>query len=82
MSYKNNKNSTYKDTANKSGLFISPISIDLGAKNTGVYFAHYKAGSSVGDELKPKGKVYQLDDKSYTLLMVNRTAKTTSKAWL
>jgi len=23
---------------------ISPIAIDLGAKNTGVYFAHYPAG--------------------------------------
>lgn len=51
---------------------ISPIAIDLGAKNTGVYFNHYKSGSSL-DELKStaKGKVYTLD--KYTLLMEKRT---------
>ena len=53
---------------------ISPIAIDLGAKNTGVYFAHYKAGSSLLD-IKREGKVYQLDQNSYTLLMADRTAK-------
>ncbi len=30
-----------------SNKFISPISIDLGAKNTGVYFAHYKVNSNI-----------------------------------
>ena len=62
----------------KKPLFISPISIDLGAKNTGVYFAHYPAGISLltdSKQLKKSGKVYQLDKNSYTLLMTNRTAK-------
>lgn len=53
--------------------YISPIAIDLGAKNTGVYFAHYKAGSSIG-EIDKEGKVYQLEKDKYTLLMANRTA--------
>ncbi len=53
---------------------ISPIAIDLGAKNTGVYFAHYKAGSPL-KEIEKEGKVYQLEKNKYTLLMVNRTAK-------
>lgn len=52
---------------------ISPIAIDLGAKNTGVYFAHYPAGSSL-DRIEKEGKVYQLDSKGYTYLMANRTA--------
>ena len=53
---------------------ISPVSIDLGAKYTGVYFAHYEACSSIED-IEKDGKVYQLEKDSYTLLMVNRTAK-------
>ena len=52
---------------------VSPIAIDLGAKNTGVYFAHYPAGSSI-ENIEKEGKVYQLDSKSYTYLMANRTA--------
>ena len=52
---------------------ISPIAIDLGAKNTGVYFAHYEAGSSP-DTLCKEGKVYQLEENKFTLLMANRTA--------
>ena len=55
-------------------LIISPVSIDLGAKNTGVYFAHYPAGSSIED-IEKDGKVYQLERDNYTLLMTNRTAK-------
>ena len=57
--------------------FISPIAIDLGAKNTGVYFAHYPSGISLLDDekFKKSGKVYQLEKDSYTLLMANRTAK-------
>ena len=54
-------------------LIISPVSIDLGAKNTGVYFAHYKADSSIED-IKKEGMVYQLEKDNYTLLMANRTA--------
>ena len=53
---------------------ISPVSIDLGAKNTGVYFAHYPAGSSIED-IEKDGKVYQLEKDSYTLLMAERTAR-------
>ena len=52
---------------------ISPISIDLGAKNTGVYFAHYEEGSSI-ENIKKEGNVYQLEKNKYTLLMANRTA--------
>ncbi len=52
---------------------ISPISIDLGANNTGVYFAHYPAGGSL-EEIKKEGKVYQLEKDKYTLLMAKRTA--------
>jgi len=61
-----------------SKRFISPIAIDLGAKNTGVYFAHYPAGSTLGVFEEPgtkTGKVYQLDSNNYTYLMANRTAK-------
>lgn len=53
---------------------ISPIAIDLGAKNTGVYFAHYEAESTL-DKIQKSGKVYQLENNSYTYLMANRTAK-------
>ncbi len=56
--------------SNKS---ISPISIDLGAKNTGVYFAHYEEGSSI-ENIEKEGKVYILEKDKYTLLMENRTA--------
>ena len=52
---------------------ISPVSIDLGAKNTGVHFAHYEAGSSLR-EIEKEGKVYQLSSNGYTLLMNKRTA--------
>ena len=52
---------------------ISPIAIDLGARNTGVYFAHYEAGSSPG-EIAKEGKVYQLEKDKFTLLMAKRTA--------
>ena len=70
-------------TMSEKKHFISPISIDLGAKNTGVYFAHYKAGSSLDDfeKLKEdqekgiKGVVYLLEKDDYTLLMQNRTIK-------
>ena len=58
----------------KDKSVISPIAIDLGAKNTGVYFAHYPAGSHV-NEIKKEGRVYQLDQNDFTLLMQNRTAK-------
>ena len=56
-----------------NNLIISPISIDLGAKNTGVYFAHYSAGSSLED-IEKDGKVYQLEKDKFTLMMGSRTA--------
>ncbi len=55
-------------------LVISPISIDLGSKNSGVYFAHYQAGSFLG-EIEKEGKVYQLEKDNFTLMMVDRTAR-------
>ena len=54
--------------------FVSPLAIDLGATNTGVYFAHYLEGSSPS-KIQRKGKVYQLKRDSYKLLMNDRTAK-------
>ena len=54
--------------------WISPIAIDLGAKNTGVYYTHYKVGSGLGD-IQKDGKVYQLEKDKYTLLMASRTAQ-------
>ena len=55
---------------------ISPISIDLGAKNTGVYFAHYLAHTSIENIKEASmGKVYQLEKDKYTLLMEQRTSK-------
>ena len=57
----------------KSSEIISPISIDLGARNTGVYFANYKAGATI-DEIEKEGKVYKLEKDKYTLLMEKRTA--------
>ncbi len=57
---------------------ISPIAIDLGAKRTGVYFAHYPEGSPLNifkQKGTKEGKVYQLEKDSYTYLMAERTAK-------
>ena len=58
----------------KTEKWISPIAIDLGAKNTGVYYTHYKVGSGLGD-IQKDGKVYQLEKDKYTLLMASRTAQ-------
>ena len=52
---------------------ISPIAVDLGAKYTGAYLAHYKAYSTL-DKIEKEGNVYQLEKDNYTLLMENRTA--------
>ena len=59
---------------------ISPISIDLGAKNTGVYSAHYEAGTKITktttfEDIGGEGKVYCLEKDKYTLLMTERTKK-------
>jgi CRISPR system subtype II-B RNA-guided endonuclease Cas9/Csx12 len=52
---------------------ILSLSIDLGAKNTGVFSAYYKENSLLKD-IKKKGFVYNLDKDKYTLLLNNRTA--------
>ena len=57
----------------KTKKIISPISIDLGYKNTGVFFAHYEEGADL-DKIEKSGKVFQLDKNAYTYLMVGRTA--------
>ena len=55
--------------------YISPISIDLGAANTGVYMAHYKEWANIKeDDIDKKGIVYKLEKDKYTLLMADRTA--------
>ena len=54
--------------------YISPIAIDMGAKNTACYFAHYKKGSSLS-EISKKGKVFHLEKDKFTLLMSERTSK-------
>ena len=60
----------------KTKQFISPISIDLGAKSTGVYFAHYpaKVCEFNSGQFQKSGKVYHLGKDQYTLLMTKRTA--------
>jgi len=50
---------------------ISPIAIDMGAKNTGVYYAKYAQGSSL-EEIDKHGDVLVYD--KYTPLLKNRTA--------
>ena len=61
---------------NQTKKMISPIAIDLGAKNTGVYYAHYEAGTNLNEiNINKEGKVYQLEQNKYTLLMASRTAQ-------
>ncbi len=50
---------------------ISPIAIDMGAKNTGVYYAHYNQGETLA-EIDKKGEVLVYD--KYTALLKERTA--------
>ena len=50
---------------------ISPIAIDMGAKNTGVYYAKYTAGSKF-EEIDKQGEVLVYD--KYTALLKDRTA--------
>ena len=52
---------------------ISPIVLDLGAKCTGAYLAHYEAYSTP-DKIEKEARVYQLEKDSYTLLMTHRAA--------
>ena len=50
---------------------ISPIAIDMGAKNTGVYYAKYERDSSF-EEIEKQGQVLVYD--KYTPLLKDRTA--------
>ena len=50
---------------------ISPIAIDMGAKNTGVYYAKYERDSSF-EEIEKQGQVLVYD--KYTPLLKERTA--------
>ena len=50
---------------------ISPIAIDMGAKNTGVYYAKYELGASFTD-IEKQGQVLVYD--KYTALLKDRTA--------
>ena len=54
----------------KTEKWISPIAIDLGAKNTGVYYAHYKKGTKLSD-VEKDGEV--LEWGNYTTLLKERT---------
>lgn len=57
---------------NKAGnLVYSPISLDLGAKNTGVYMAHRDEGGN----LKTEGAVVCLSNGKITYMQKTRTAK-------
>ena len=62
---------------NRKKKIIHPIAIDLGAKATGVYTAHYVEGTELSSKtsLNQKGKIYQLEKDAYTLLMRDRTAQ-------
>ncbi|SMN17265.1 hypothetical protein CRYPA_1204 [uncultured Candidatus Thioglobus sp.] len=51
---------------------ISPIAIDMGAKNTGVYYAHYQQNSTF-EEMNKQGQV--LVYGNYTPLLADRTTK-------
>lgn len=53
-------------------LTFSPIAIDLGAKNSGVYMPHYSYGDCLND-IKDK-RAYTLTLNNLTLMMVDRTA--------
>ncbi|MDI9347686.1 MAG: HNH endonuclease domain-containing protein [Methylacidiphilales bacterium] len=57
---------------------LSPIAIDLGAKNTGVYFAHYPDLDNLNKEdLKKFSSIrtFIMDKKTFSLLMKDRTAR-------
>jgi hypothetical protein len=50
---------------------ISPIAIDMGAKNTGVYYAKYERGTTF-ENIKKHGQV--LVYGNYTPLLKDRTS--------
>ncbi len=68
----------------KNNKVISPISLDVGAKFTGVYYAKYPKKTNM-DQIEKQGEVLiynkkddenkKHDEKHYTILLKNRTAK-------
>ena len=56
-------------------IFFSPVAIDLGAKNTGVYMPQYLQGSKIKDIAKSDKRGYTLSHNQLTLMMVGRTSK-------
>ena len=46
--------------------YTSPISLDLGAKNTGAHFACYEAGSKLAD-IRKSAEVYQQEHGKHML---------------
>ena len=60
-------------TRNKQ--IIAPIAIDVGAAHTGVFRAKYEQGTAVDRIDERHGEVLTLDNRNYTLMMRDRTAK-------
>lgn len=55
---------------------ISPIAIDMGAKNTGVYFNHFNEGElSSSNEINIKGTTLVIDSNKITWSQIDRTQK-------
>src|SRR5690554_4564568 len=55
--------------------YISPIAIDLGGKNTGVFMCHYGAGDDPAHGIKKASVLVMPDDKSkMTYSQIARTA--------
>ena len=54
---------------------ISPIAIDMGAKNTGVYLNHFTQGEDPTTSGNIAGKTIVIDSSSITWSQVNRTLK-------
>jgi len=50
--------------------YISPISLDLGAQNTGTLFSHYKQGE---EPISHKGATFILDSNNFTFSQKKRT---------
>jgi len=55
---------------------ISPICIDLGAINTGLYLSHYNEGEDpTNDKIDKSGKVIVIDGDKITLSLQGRNSK-------
>ncbi len=52
---------------------ISPIALDMGASNTGVYYAKYASGASF-EKIEKQGEVLVYEKDKYTPLLKERTA--------